>query len=237
MGDFGEVRSLVHHSEPSKEVFARLVRAFKGARDQGEAERVWLPYALEHLGRWRDEDREIKLMSEGDEDTFWFEIARALAVKSSRWSPDALRSLLTSERLAGVVSLDVEQGAPGEVMGWIAGSEHVGALRSLRLGRTKGGRVSMLGLEATSTLRLGSLDLSGCRLLNHGLKLLARSPALAGLHTLNVSRCGIGGEGMRAWARTSHLKGVRSLDLSMNALLKGELDLWASAEGLSLIHI
>jgi hypothetical protein len=61
MSDFGDVRSLLHEARPTQSTFEAVAQAFKDARDPAEAERVWLPYALERLACWPDALRCVRL--------------------------------------------------------------------------------------------------------------------------------------------------------------------------------
>jgi uncharacterized protein (TIGR02996 family) len=76
-------------------------------------------------------------------------------------------------------------------------------------------------LSALQLPRLRHLDLRGWPLGDAGAKMLAESPAFAGLTRLNLSRCGIGDAGAKALFASRHLQQLVELRLNDNLIRTG----------------
>ncbi len=220
MADFGEVRSLLHDAEPSKEAFEQLLGLFRQAPDSGEAERVWLPYALEHLEAWPDAERAVTFAGESSleqGELSWLPLARALTLGYQPWSGARLEELVTSQAFAGVRDFVFEaSNAHGTILDWLAGSPHAQGLEALELREVKGGVEALAG----SSLMLRRLSLNLSAVGDAGLEALASSPMIETLQELSLSACGIEGDGVRALARAT-APALRVLDLSYNPLGEG----------------
>ncbi len=204
MSDFGEVRGLLHDAEPSLEAFERLIALFRQAEDRVEAERLWLPYALEHLEAWPDAARAQTLSEEAvvDLDHFrWIPLGRELTLAYQ--STKRLRDLVDSPLFAGLRSFTLEQdSAPDMMLHWIAWSPHTQALEALSIHGVKSeGGVRAL---AESGLRLKSLDLFDSSVGSAGLAALSASPMIETLEVLALASCEVGDEGLRALAPVSY---------------------------------
>src|SRR5262249_41473165 len=85
-----------------------------------------------------------------------------------------------------------------------------------------------------------SLDLSSCRISDHGLELLSMSCFLSSLGELNLRRNEIGPAGAAALAPSPHLRNLRLLDLSWTALGPqgaAELARWPALGGLHRLDL
>ncbi len=218
MSDFGEVRSLLHDAEPSQEAFDRLLELLLHAEDRGEAERVWLPYALDRVKSWPDEVRAIELNRDdsGVDDVTWVALARTLDVSLFGWTAAATMELLASERLVNVRALRMSYPPfSDDLFGVMAASPHLGQLRELRVFGVQGEE----GIEAFMRrgLPLEVLQLEACEVGDASLRALARSPTPSTLHTLQLSDCELTDAGVEDLARAYAPRLVR-LDLSDNDL-------------------
>ncbi len=218
MGDFGELRSLLHR-ETSSSTFDELIAMFSAAEDPDEAERVWLPYALERVSSWLPIQRRlpVRALSPGERPPAWVALACHLDLSTTTYSDAFLHELVTSSIARNLRSLSYAAArAPEGLLGWIVGSEHLGALESLSLQSLRGEGVAQ-AMEALGEMRLGSLSLRWCDVGDHGLRAFIRcaSPIL---HALDLSACGIGDDAARDLARSPTSRSITSLTLSDNRL-------------------
>jgi uncharacterized protein (TIGR02996 family) len=71
---------------------------------------------------------------------------------------------------------------------------------------------------STADVRIRELNLSQNDFGDAGVRILSRSPELAGLKVLNLTNCGIGDDGARALAESPHLNQLVRLDLGSNPI-------------------
>ncbi len=214
MSDFGDVRSLLHDQRTTRNAFEALLKVFKEADDPDEAERVWLPYALERLKGWPDESRRVFLDGEhalGEGSLCWLELGRQLDVRGEGWSPEVLEGLVRSPFMSGMKALHLARFTQRmDVAGWFEGARHLAGLTSLGLSGV--GTPGYLEVLADVGARLERIDMNRCELGEgdyDALDLFA-----PGLESLTMGSCGVGERVARALARASRL---RRLNLDHNS--------------------
>jgi uncharacterized protein (TIGR02996 family) len=144
---------------------------------------------------------------------------RSLELACNNLGDTGVLAIAESRELAGLIKLDLYRngvGAAGAAA--LAQSQGLHQLRDLRLARN-----SSLGVRGIRNLlhsdrALRRLDLTDCRLGDEGVKVLARSAALANLSHLDLASNQITDEGAKFLARSKHLRHLRLLNLSGNRI-------------------
>ncbi len=211
MGDFGEVRSLLHDAEPSREAFERLLGLFRQVEDRGEAERVWVPYALDRLRHWPLGTRHVDVKAFDARELRWMTLATSSRCVCDEVSGDALESLLWSPAIANLEELDLARAAP-DVLDWLATSPHSGKLKRLSVNVSVRDSSRLAAFTDDAPFRLEAFELRGKALGGVRFTRLLESPAFEELRELFLSGFGLSDEGFvrlltRPWfAGLTHLE-------------------------------
>jgi hypothetical protein len=212
VNDFGTLRSLLHDGARDRETFDRIVRVFVHTLEPEEAERVWLPYALEHLAPWPDDARALELR-DGAPPALPLALARTLSLKG-KWTDDVIWEVFGSAWFAGVRRLEVRgsyRKGQIRVVGSIARSGVLARLTHLSLYECDLDDASMRAFSKCAAPHLTSLDL---RCKSVGLDAwvefanAARWPAVTALDLTGIES---GDAVLRAFAEAGRLEGCERL--------------------------